>query len=478
MWLIIALSITNLMLAISVIGLFIQSRLYAKKFGDRRRVVTSQMLASSSTASDFLTKNRQLFLSQVQKKIDAMGAEKSLLAFLYIDLDDFKKVNDALGYELGDLFLEQFLERLYRIIWTDKIIERVGGDDFVIFLFGLTAEKQVMQLVQTILQELSKELVLNGENVTLSASIGISFYPQDGQDPGTLLKNANIAMYDAKRLGKNSYSFYNTGMDKQSAKQHLLEGYLRKALEKNELSLFYQPKVDLKTNKIIGAEALIRWRHPELGMIAPTEFISIAEKTGLVIAIGNWIVKNACSQTKIWHNMGFNNFVVAINLSAYQFRQGDISHVIAETLWETGLTPSALDLEITESVIMENPEKSVLMLHVLRSMGVSIAIDDFGTGYSSLTQLKSLPFQSLKIDQSFVRNLETDPAYNRTIIATIVSMAKQLGLKIIAEGVETEEQRQFLLDQGCDYGQGYLFSKPLEVGEMTKLLQGQQGQSS
>jgi EAL domain-containing protein (putative c-di-GMP-specific phosphodiesterase class I) len=330
-----------------------------------------------------------------------------------------------------------------------------------------------MQIVQIILKELSKELVLNGENVTLSASIGISLYPQDATDPGTLLKNANIAMYDAKRLGKNSYSFYNAGMDKQSAKQHLLEGYLRKALEKNELSLFYQPKISLETGKIVGAEALIRWYHPELGMISPSEFISIAEKTGLVIAIGNWIIKNACKQAKVWHEMGFKEFVVAVNLSAYQFRQGDISHVIAETLWETGLAPSALDLEITESVIMENPEKSVLMLHVLRSMGVSISIDDFGTGYSSLAQLKSLPFQSLKIDQSFVRNLEVDPAYNRTIIATIVSMAKQLGLKVIAEGVETEEQRIFLTHLGCDYVQGYLFSKPVEVGEMTKLLQDQ-----
>lgn len=461
-----------MMLAISVIGLFIQSRLSIKKFGDRRRPAKDNILADSSSVSEFLSKNRQLFLQQVQKKIDAMGTEKSLLALLYIDLDDFKKVNDALGYELGDLFLEQFFTRIHEMPWDDKIVERIGGDDCVIFFHGLTAEKQVMQLVQVILKELSKELVLNGENVTLSASVGISLYPQDGQDPAVLLKNANIAMYDAKRLGKNSYSFYNTGMDKHSAKQHLLEGYLRKALEKNELSLFYQPKIELKTNKIVGAEALIRWQHPELGMISPNEFISIAEKTGLVVAIGNWIVKNACAQTKAWHDMGFQ-LVVAINLSAYQFRQGDISHVIAETLWETGLEPSALDLEITESVIMENPEKSVLMLHVLRSMGVSIAIDDFGTGYSSLAQLKSLPFQSLKIDQSFVRNLEVDPAYNRTIIVTIISMAKQLGLKIIAEGIETEEQKQFLLELGCDYGQGYLFSKPVEVGEMTRLLQEQ-----
>jgi diguanylate cyclase (GGDEF)-like protein len=458
------------MLAISVIGLFIQSRMYIKKFGDRRRSAVQNALISNNSVSEILTKNRKLFLQQVQKKIDAMGSEKVLLAFLYVDLDDFKKVNDALGYELGDLFLEQFLRRLAQMPWDDKIIERIGGDDFIIFLYGLTAEKQVMQVVQVILKELSKELVLNGENVTLSASIGISLFPQDDQDPAVLLKNANIAMYDAKRLGKNSYSFYNTGMDNHSAKQHMLEGYLRKALEKNELSLFYQPKVELKTKKIIGAEALIRWRHPELGMISPTEFISIAEKTGLVIAIGNWIVKNACAQTKAWHDMGFKNFVVAINLSAYQFRQGDISHVIAETLWETGLEPGSLDLEITESVIMENPEKSVLMLHVLRSMGVSISIDDFGTGYSSLAQLKSLPFQSLKIDQSFVRNLEIDPAYNRTIIATIISMAKQLGLKIIAEGIETEEQKLFLLDLGCDYGQGFLFSKPIEVGEMTLLL--------
>jgi diguanylate cyclase (GGDEF)-like protein len=466
--------ITNLMLALAIMGFFLQSRGSLKK-GKLQPVGST--LGGSNAVSEFLAKTRQLFLQQVQKKIDVMDRDKEILALLYIDLDDFKKVNDALGYELGDLFLDQFSGRLAQIPWENKIIERIGGDDFVVVLCALTTEKQIMQAIQIILKELSKELVLNGENVTLSASVGVSIYPQDSKGAADLLKNANIAMYDAKRLGKNSFSFYNTGMDHHSAKQHLLEGYLRKALENNELSLFYQPKVALKTQRIVGAEALIRWHHPELGMIPPAEFISIAEKTGLVVAIGNWIIKSACTQAKAWHDMGFHDFVVAVNLSAYQFRQGDVAHSIAEALWETGLKSSALDLEITESVIMENPEKSVLMLHVLRSMGVSISIDDFGTGYSSLAQLKSLPFQSLKIDQSFVRNLEVDPAYNRTIISTIVSMGKQLGLKIVAEGVETDDQRQFLLDLGCDYAQGYFYSKPMEVGDMTRLLQTQQGGS-
>lgn len=416
---------------------------------------------------------RDTLITDLGQHIQKLPKEHLNLALFYIDLDNFKQVNEALGYDLGDLFLQQVQEAFEKMDWPNKSLHRLGGDDFVLILPAFETEKKVSDLVEEIVSVLKKGFTLENHELTISASIGISIYPRDGLDAKTLLKCANVAMYQAKYQGRNTFAFYNPEMDRKALKRQALESYLRKALERDELLVYYQPKVNIQTTQIVGAEALIRWLHPELGMISPLEFISLAEQTGLVIPLGGWILRTACKQAQEWHQQGYGNFTIAVNLSPYQFKQGDIGGLIAQVLWETGLDPASLELEITETLLMENPEKSLLMLRVLRTMGVQVAIDDFGTGYSSLSQLKNLPFQSLKIDQSFIRNLEIEPE-SRAIVSTIISMAKQLRLRVIAEGVETEEQQAFLIQEGCDYAQGYLFGKPMTVQQFEELMRKQQ----
>jgi len=415
---------------------------------------------------------RESLIEDLHQMVQNLPKDRLNLALLYIDLDNFKQVNEALGYDIGDLFLQQIADSLDKLEWQGKRLHRLGGDDFVLLLPAFETEKKISDIVEAIVTILKKGVVLDNHELNISASIGISIYPRDSLEPKILLKCANVAMYQAKYQGRNTFAFYNPEMDRKALKRQALESYLRKALERDELLVYYQPKVHLSTKKISGAEALIRWLHPELGMISPLEFITLAEQTGLVMPLGSWILKTACKQTQEWHQQGFADFTVAVNLSPYQFKQGDIGGLIAQVLWETGLNPATLELEITESLLMENPEKSLLMLRVLRTMGVQVSIDDFGTGYSSLGQLKSLPFQSLKIDQSFVRNLEIEPE-SRAIVSTIISMAKQMNLKVIAEGVETVEQQNFLVESHCDYAQGYLYGKPMTAHQLFDLLKAQ-----
>jgi diguanylate cyclase (GGDEF)-like protein/PAS domain S-box-containing protein len=402
--------------------------------------------------------NRRLFKKKFEDTLIHARESQSELGLLFLDLDRFKVVNDSLGHSMGDLLLQKVAHRLKFSMDSNSIICRQGGDEFLILLKEVSLDETV-QTANRIIKSLSKPIRLHEHEVVITPSIGISRYPAHGDDPDTLIKNADIAMYEAKRKGKNNYQIYQVSQEKVSNDQLVLEQYLRKALEYNELVLHYQPQLDLMTNEMSGVEALIRWKHPKLGFISPSHFIPLAEETGLIVPIGEWVLRTACENNKAWQDAGIPPMVVSVNLSIRQFFQPDLISVISKILEETGLEPGYLELEITESMTM-NIDLAISILQKLKQLGVKIAIDDFGTGYSSLNYLKKLPIDRLKIDQSFVRDIEKD-SNDSDIVATIITMGHNLKMKVIAEGVEVEEQLQFLKEQNCDEVQGYLFSKPI-----------------
>ncbi len=417
--------------------------------------------------------DRIQFFDNLNKIIAQAKIKKEKIALLFLDIDNFRGIKDSLGYAFGDALLESTAKRLISFMDNRKeLLAKIGSDQFAIILEYGQDEKKIYEITDKILQIITEPLSLLNHELTISAAIGISTYPTDGEDAEQLLKNAGIAKFQAKKTGSNAYSFYTNELNIQLLKQQDILEHLRKAVNNGELVVYYQPKVCVKTRKIVGAEALMHWNSPELGTISPAQFIPLAEQSGVIVPIGNLVLKEACAQAKKWHKQGFPSFSMAINLSAYQFRIGDIAERIAVTIWETGLDPATLEIEITESMMMENIEKSLLMLKVLTAMGVQLSIDDFGTGYSSLSQLKQFPVNCLKIDQSFVKSIHdfNQTSSDNAILTTIITMAKQLKLKIIAEGVETEEQFDFLKKQGCDLIQGYLFSKPIPADQFTQLL--------
>ncbi len=430
------------------------------------------------TNSDPLTSlpNRVLFFENIKVILDAAKQNRQKIALLFMDLDNFRGIKDTLGYAIGDALLQAIAKRLLTIAQNKKeVLARLSSDQFTLVLDN-AEEKNINTVVSKLLGALSEPFSIHGHDVTTSASVGISIYPDDGDNVESLLKSAGIARYHAKQRGSNTYSFYTREMDTKLSEQRTIETHLRKAISKGEFVVCYQPKVDIKTRKIAGAEALLQWNNPELGKVSPAQFIPLAEQTGLIVSIGDWVLKEACAQTKKWHSEGYSGFSIAINVSAYQFKTGDIAEQIARVLWDSKLDPTLLELELTESLVMENVEKSLLMLRVLKTMGIRLSIDDFGTGYSSLSQIRKFPVDSLKIDQSFVKNIQAGNANDRkssddrAIITTIITMAKQLGLKIVAEGVETEPQFDFLKQEGCDIIQGYLFSRPIPAEDFSKLL--------
>lgn len=407
--------------------------------------------------------NRVRFLDHVAQRVQRSGGDGRQLAVLFLDLDRFKFINDTLGHDVGDQLLKAVALRITHAVRGGDMVARLGGDEFTVVLEDIANVKVASVVAEKICKSLGEPFFVAGHEIFVGASIGISVYPADGTDVGTLLKHADTAMYRAKKNG-NGYLYYEEGMGNAFSKKLLLENALRRALEREELAVFYQPKLNLARSCIVGAEALVRWQHPSEGLISPADFIPLAEETGLIIPIGEWVMRTACAQVKKWLEAGFPELSVAVNLSVRQIVQTNFVDVVARVMRETGIPPHLLELEITESVLMEHAKEAMLALQQLREMGVTLAVDDFGTGYSSFGYLKRLPISVLKIDRSFVRDITTDPD-DAAIVAGIIALAQSLRLQVVAEGVETEEQEAFLRQKGCDMIQGYYLSQPLPLAQ-------------
>ncbi|HEX9757521.1 MAG TPA: EAL domain-containing protein [Nitrospiria bacterium] len=412
--------------------------------------------------------NRILFVDRLSQAITRVAWHKRLVAVMFLDLDHFKRINDTLGHKIGDSLLKAVSARLTSCLRVGDTVARMGSDEFTIILADVARSQDVARLAEKIIDLLSKPYLIEDRELFVTASIGISLYPIDGDDAEALLKGAEVAMFRTKEQGRNNFLHYSPVMNVQAFERLVMENSLRHALNRNQLLLHYQPQVDLYSKKITCMEALIRWNHPDLGMVPPASFIPIAEDTGLIIPIGEWVLRTACAQNKAWHGAGNPPIRVGVNLSIRQFHQQDLVRMVARVLEETGLQPQFLELELTES-IMEKAEETVKTLCHLKDLGIKISIDDFGTGYSSLSYLKRFPISRLKIDRSFVNDLAKDRD-DEAIVRATITLAHNLNLKAIAEGVETEEQLHILGSLGCDEIQGYLFSPTLPLEKATFLL--------
>lgn len=432
--------------------------------------------------------NRMLFRDRLELSMLHAERHERLLALLFLDLDNFKRINDTLGHRVGDMLLQEVADRLTGCVRScdtvsrqqmDELnvtVARQGGDEFTVLLTEISHVQNAARVAQRFLEALSKPFMLDGHEVFTSVSIGIALYPFDADNLDGLLKNADVAMYHAKDRGKNNYQFYRQSMNVAAVERLSLESGLRRALERKEFLLFYQPQMDIQSGRINGVEALVRWQHPERGIVPPGEFIPLAEETGLIVPIGEWVVASACAQARAWHDQGFRGLSVSVNISGQQFRQQDFARTVAQALERSGLDPRSLMLEITESVLMKTTEDIMSTLEDLTALGVRLSIDDFGTGYSSLSYLRRFPLHEIKIDRSFVKEIVTNPD-DAAIASAIIAMAHRLKLTVVAEGVETEQQLKFLMDQGCDEMQGYLVSRPVPPAEIVKFLDAKTEQS-
>jgi len=413
--------------------------------------------------------NRAMFSIMLNQALATAGRHERMLAIFFIDLDRFKQINDTLGHDAGDALLKELARRLRATLRASDIVARLGGDEFVVLVPELKDEGHAKRVARKILSTISQPVTLQSQELRVTASVGVSLYPRDGKDEKNLMKFADVAMYQAKEAGKAGFAFYSEASNIYSFERLALESNLRRALENGELQIHYQAKKNFLTNEISGMEALTRWNHPDLGVISPMQFIPVAEETGLIVPIGRWVLRTACAQTMRWHAEGMTHLVVAVNLSPRQFADSRLLQDVREALQAVGMEGRMLELEITESMLMHNPSEARKTLEALKDMGVRIAIDDFGTGYSSLSTLKQLPVDTLKIDRSFIRNLDVD-IEDRGLTEAIISMAKTLQLHLVAEGVETNVQAEFLRNQGCDDLQGYYFSRPLPADEFAAFV--------
>jgi len=419
--------------------------------------------------------NRSLLAERAARALDGAKNQGRSLAVLFIDLDRFKNINDALGHGAGDRLLQNVAGRLARCVRRSDTVARQGGDEFVVLAEAFQGSSGLAQVAENIRVAVAKPMAMYGKEFEITASIGISICPVDGEDLWTLLKNADIAMYRAKQQG-NAYQFYAEEMNLHSVERLELETALRRALERNELSLHYQPKVEARTERVTGIECLLRWQHPTLGSVPADQVVPLAEETGMIVPIGRWALRTACLQARNLAALGLPPVRMAVNLSARQFMSPTLLDDVADALAETGIDPRWLEFEVTESVMIREPERAVKLLRDLKAMGVSLSIDDFGTGYSSLAYLKRLPIDCVKIDASFVRGIPED-ASDVAITETILAMARSLGLKVVAEGVETRDQLRFLEVRGCNEMQGYYFSRPLPAEQLVAYLREQRAGS-
>src|SRR4249920_1054036 len=405
--------------------------------------------------------NRNLLHDRLRQTVYSQRNQRNI-AVVFMDLDHFKFVNDSLGHSTGDKLLKGMADRLRGVLREGDTVARLGGDEFVLILNDQSNEEVIFRAMQRIASQISQPMDIDGKELYLTRSAGISLYPQDGPDVDTLLKNADAAMYRAKEHGRNNFQFYTSEMNERVNERLQLEHALRRALERNEFLLHYQQRVDLRSGALLGAEALVRWMHPEWGLVRPARFIALAEETGLIVQIGEWVLREACRQNRAWIEQGLNPGFVSVNLSTRQFRQEGLVRTVSRILEETGLDPSLLEMEITESMVMHNVAAAVATLQGLKSLGVGLSVDDFGTGYSSLAYLKDLPIDALKIDRSFVRDIGTgDNAQDGVLASAIVMLGHSLHLKVVGEGVETDAQLRFLKRQGCDEAQGFFYSEPV-----------------
>ena len=423
--------------------------------------------------------NRQLFQQHLSAAITRAKENDLKVAALYIDLDNFKRINDTLGHNFGDVVLKTIAKRLDNCIRSQDCVirqdtddggfrlARLGGDEFVAIVQDLETQEQAVAVAERIRAELTRPVEHLGHEFVVTSSIGVSLFPDDGSDIDTLLKNADVAMYQAKNAGRNSVRFYSGTMSLRSLERLELENDLRYALQRDQLELYYQPQIDVATQRMVCVEALLRWNHPERGIISPDKFIPLAEECGLIAPLGEWVLTTACRQIKEWQDKFDDQLSIAVNVSSQQFFHSDVAEIVLKAVFEASLKPSSLTLELTETILMNDVEETIATLMKLRDAGTSLAMDDFGTGYSSLSYLKRLPLDTLKIDRSFVMDLENN-SDDAAICAAIIAMAHNLDLKVIAEGVETQEQLNYLRDQGCDEIQGFLISKPLPAAELER----------
>jgi diguanylate cyclase (GGDEF)-like protein len=412
--------------------------------------------------------NRVLLAERVNRAVAAAKSEGRSTAVLFIDLDRFKNINDALGHEAGDRLLQNVADRLVRCVRRSDTVARQGGDEFVVLIEAFQAPGDLTQVAEKILAEVAGPMTVYGKEFQITASVGISTFPADGEDLRALLKNADMAMYRAKQQG-NAYQFYAEQMSAHSVERLELEAALRQALERDELRLYYQPKVDSRTGRVTSIECLLRWQHPTLGVVQPDQLVPLAEETGLIVPIGKWALRTACLQARAWAEQGLPLFRIAVNLSARQFMSATLLEDVVEIIAATEMNPRLVEFEVTESMMMHEPEEAVKLLRDLKAIGVRLTIDDFGTGYSSLAYLKRLPIDCVKIDASFIRGIPVD-ASDVAITETIIAMSRSLGLKVVAEGVETRDQARFLEQRGCDEMQGFYFSRPLPAESLAAYL--------
>ena len=443
---------------------------YIGIFTDISQAKSAEAKIERLSLYDALTElpNRTLFVDRLRQAINLSGRRRQEVGVLLIGLDGLRQINDTMGYDVGDLALRAVGQRLQTVLRTGDTVARYMSDQFIVLVSDLIDAPDAGVVAGNILHALDMPLILNGKEISIGGHIGIAVYPRDGEDPAGLIRCADVAMHHAKREGRNLYQFFSADLENNTLERLMLESGLRQALDRGEFVLHYQPQVDAETREIVGVEALIRWCHPEMGMIQPVRFISLAEETGQIIAIGDWVLETACRQARAWCDAG-HPIPVSVNLSARQFRQRDIAERVEKVLSEFQLAPELLELELTESMVMHDPERAVASLRRLRSMGVRVSIDDFGTGYSSLSYLKRFEIDKLKIDRSFVSDIPHD-ANDMAIAGAVIALGKSLKLRVVAEGVETVGQFNFLRAQGCHDIQGFYFSRPVDAVAITALL--------
>lgn len=435
---------------------------------ERRRHEVELLHQASHDALNGLP-NRMLLMDRIQQGIAQARRDGGSLFLLFVDLDHFKLINDSQGHHAGDRLLLEVATRLRHCIREQDTVARLGGDEFVVLLTEQHDEAEILGVLQRLLEEVARPWVDGEAEYRIGCSIGISCFPRDGEDAETLLRCADTAMYQAKESGRHTFHFYTPELNRSVSDRLALASSLHRALERRELRVHYQPRLDLTSGRIIGAEALVRWQHPEQGLIPPDRFIPVAEETGLIVPIGRGVLVEACRQNKAWQTAGLPTLCVSVNLSPIQFRRADLVQEVADILALSGLKPEHLELDVTESFVMHDAERIDATMRELKRLGVAISVDDFGTGYSSLSYLKRFPVDRLKVDRSFVRDIHQDPD-DAAIVRAIITLGHALGLKVVAEGVETLEHQAFLKRHGCDEVQGYLYSRPVSADEFEALL--------